>query len=133
MVSYKNAIHLYKISLEFFRYVFICFLKKGIIRYIYHTYGDMGIQFVIQAGNQSRSTHIISYHIISYEIVSYHNSKHFQLSFQHPFHLSSLTWSRLNQELVVNNARCEQAGSCTGRVRYFMYIQYPLNLEILPR
>ena len=75
----------------------------------------------------------ISYHIISYEIVSYHNYKHFQLSFQHPFHLSSLTWSRLNQELVVNNARCEQAGSCTGRVRYFMYIQYPLNLEILPR
>ena len=30
--------------------------------------------------------------------------------------------SRLNQELVVNNARCEQAGSGTGRVRYFMYI-----------
>ena len=73
---------------------------------------------------------------------SFSNSKHFQhlstsfnsSSFQHPFHLSHLTRSRVNQELVVNNARCEQAGSGTGRqVGLDTLCTYLLNFEILPR
>ena len=48
-----------------------------------------------------------------------------------PFHLSPLTRSRLNQELVVNNACCEQAGSV--QVGLDTLCTYPLNFEILPR
>ena len=45
------------------------------------------------------------------------NSKHFQLSFQHPFHLSPFTRSHL-KELAVNNAHYEEAGLGTGRVEH---------------
>ena len=43
----------------------------------------------------------------------------------------SLTRSRLNQQLVVNNALHEQTGSGTGR-RLDTLCTFPLNFKILP-